>query len=102
MSNLDLHRQNMEEAHRAHDAVTAHYVAVNEGAIKTGEMSSFASIASLGVEHFRCRSATRQAVCDSLKASRGALRDMLIVPLILSTAVCPLSLPRGANGCSWL
>ena len=25
MSNLDLHRQNMEEAHRAHDAVTAHY-----------------------------------------------------------------------------
>jgi hypothetical protein len=38
VSNLDLHRQNMEEAHRAHDAVTAHYVAVNEGAIKTGDL----------------------------------------------------------------
>jgi hypothetical protein len=32
------HKQNMEEAHRAHDAVTEHYVAANEGAIKAGDL----------------------------------------------------------------
>jgi hypothetical protein len=35
---MDLHEQTMEEAHRAHDALTAHYVAVNEGMIKSGEL----------------------------------------------------------------
>ena len=35
---MDLHEQTMEEAHRAHDALTAHHVAVNEGMIKSGEL----------------------------------------------------------------
>jgi hypothetical protein len=35
---MDLHEQTMEEAHRAHDALTAHYVAVNEGMVKSGEL----------------------------------------------------------------
>ena len=38
MSNLDLHKQNMEETHRAHGAVTTHYVAVNESAVKAGDL----------------------------------------------------------------
>jgi hypothetical protein len=38
VSNLGLHKENIEEAHRAHDAVTTHYVAVNEGAVKAGDL----------------------------------------------------------------
>ena len=38
MSNLDLHRQNVEEAHRAHDVLRAHRRAFNEAAVKSGEV----------------------------------------------------------------
>jgi hypothetical protein len=38
VSNLDPHRQNMEEAHRAHDVLRAHRRAFNEAAVKSGEV----------------------------------------------------------------
>jgi hypothetical protein len=38
VSNLDLHRRNMEEAHRAHDVLRAHRRAFNEAAVKSGEV----------------------------------------------------------------
>jgi hypothetical protein len=38
VSNLDLHRQNMEEAHRAHDVLRAHRRAFIEAAVKSGEV----------------------------------------------------------------
>jgi hypothetical protein len=37
MTNVDQHRQNMEEAHRAHDALTNFYGSVNESTIKSGD-----------------------------------------------------------------